>query len=133
MSDEPKGIDTAAPQVNFTITTTERVKALAAGPPAYSVRLREIEDLEASLVKTFRDLEAKRGARLDLAVDAVSTSVENRFRRLQKLVSSHNRYYPIEANLPIDPDTGALVDFNRELWKPRPEPSLHELLTRSRG
>lgn len=33
----------------------------------------------------------------------------------------HNRFYPIEANLPLDPRTGVLMERGgRESWKPLP-------------
>lgn len=132
MGDEKHRLETAAPQVNFTITTADRIKALSAGPPAYSLRRREIEDLEASLIQSFRALEAKRGAPLNLQIDVLSTSIDRRFARLQILVSAHNRYYPIEANLPIDTLTGAPTE-NGEVWRPLREPTLDALLHQSRG
>jgi len=131
MSEGKKRIETAAPQANFTITTAERIKALSAGPPAYSLRRREIEDLEASLVKSFRALEAKRDTPLNLAIDVLSTSFDRRFARLQVLITTHNRYYPIEANLPIDTITGAPTEHG-EPWRPLPVPSLEALLLASR-
>ncbi len=32
---------------------------------------------------------------------------------LNELIDKHNRYYPIEANLPIDVRTGRLLDRGR--------------------
>jgi hypothetical protein len=99
---------------NFTITLAERVRAQE-GLPAHLYRLGRIEQLIEKFVSELRALEddarRKHAAELDLA-------------RLNKLVDNHNRYYPIEANLPIDPDSGGVRDF-------RPiEPITPELLLR---
>ena len=37
--------------------------------------------------------------------------------RLNDLIGRHNRYYPIEANLPIDVRTGRLLDRGAP-WRP---------------
>jgi hypothetical protein len=44
--------------------------------------------------------------------------------RLNDLISRHNRYYPIEAKLAIDPRTGELLDRDGKHWKPMPARSL---------
>jgi len=110
-----------APARNFTLTLAERVRALA-GPPAYSVRKRAMEDLEDRILKRLRELPldvATRTSRRDMA-------------RLIDLVERHNRYYPVEANLPMEPLTGVLLDCG-EPWKPLPFPTIEALYDRARS
>lgn len=37
--------------------------------------------------------------------------------KLNALVASHNRYYPMEANLPVNPRTGEYLIYGRP-WRP---------------
>jgi hypothetical protein len=95
----------ADPPRNFTLTTEERIRAITIGVPAWSARKRKIEDeverLVGELVEAGAALE-KVAARFDLA-------------KLNELVRTHNRYYPIEANLPMSRH-GYLVAGR--IWKP---------------
>jgi hypothetical protein len=52
--------------------------------------------------------------------------------RLDDLIARHNRWYPIEANLPMHPRTGELVDRTGAPWRPMPPRTLDELLARAR-
>lgn len=79
------GSGSASPVRNFTLTVGERINALVAGPPAWSLRLRQIEDLEAELSQEARKPTAH---------------FERKLALLNSLIDKHNRYYPIEANLP---------------------------------
>jgi hypothetical protein len=105
--------DTASPARNFTVTTEEKVRALM-GPPAYMRRRRDIEDLEENLLKKLRA--GKPPESLDL-------------RPINDLIDRHNRYYPVEANLPIDPQTGVLLELGRP-WKPMPKLTIETLLAK---
>lgn len=63
------------------------------------------------LVEERGDLELARReaeARLD---------VRKRLQRLDHLIDAHNRYYPIEANLPVDLQTGTLMERGAH-WRP---------------
>jgi hypothetical protein len=115
---------------NFTLTPEERMRALVAGPPAFAVRLRRIEDLEAAIVRSLVEHEAKTGAPLDAA--ALPFTVRREIDRLIRLVDDHNRYYPIEARLPTDVRTGQLMDWG-EPWVPRPPPSADALIAAARA
>ena len=87
------------------------------GPLPYMLRLREIEQRTAELEDSLRE------ARASLAADSVEDP--ERFRRewtsrvqglrfddLNDLIDRHNRWYPIESRLPMDPRRGdyALVN-----------------------
>jgi len=105
----PAEVDTVSPPRNFSLSTAERVNAAIAGAPAFARRLRAIEDLRARLARRLCDLTSGQ------------PSVRDRFAadlaQLNELIDRHNRYYPIERNLPLDPRTGAPVDQVRA-WCP---------------
>ncbi|HEY2512679.1 MAG TPA: hypothetical protein VGI39_17550 [Polyangiaceae bacterium] len=106
----PSLASTFAPVRNFTIPLADRVRA-AAGPPPYAIRKRRIEDLEEQLLATMRHVLSKaEGARSARQTLLARASVARPIRELARLIDAHNRYYPIEANLPIDPRTGALLE-----------------------
>lgn len=103
---------TGAPLRNFTVTTEERIRALTIGPPAYALRKRHIEDLEVeytNAIVAVRDAflarAEKTGTRvdeeaLDRAMKAKAAAID--LKKINGLVSTHNRYFPIEANLAMD-------------------------------
>ncbi len=114
--------DSAVLTTNFTIPTEERMRALVSGPPAYMRRRREIEDLEAAIRGAVRAVEEGRARDSDLS----RLRIERQLVRLNTLIDQHNRYYPGEANLPMDPTTGALLE-NGEPWSPLPHVTLASL------
>jgi hypothetical protein len=97
--------ETIDPPRNFSISLSDRVRAYA-GPPAYMRRRRAIEDLEVSLLE-----------RLRLGLAEEDAEVRRDLAKLNDLIDRHNRYYPMEANLPIDPPTGRLLERNMP-WRP---------------
>jgi hypothetical protein len=134
---KPKHVsETLAPARNFTITLEDRVRA-AGGAPAYIRRKRRIEDLEESLlgdlVELFDQVTRELPDDGDRAIDAeVERRVgKRRLALLNDLIGRHNRYYPTEANLPLDPRTGAMLELGRP-WTPLPEVTMAELMLRAR-
>jgi hypothetical protein len=120
---EPQLIDTVAPPRNFTLSVEERLRAYAQGAPGYIRRRRRIEDLEARLVQKL--------AAVPAPVDAASShEIAAELALLNDLIGRHNRYYPIEANLPIDVRTGRLLDRGAP-WRPLPSVTPADLLARS--
>lgn len=122
-------VETIAPARNFTITTAERVRALS-GPPAYIVRRRTIEDLEAALVDMIADLLAT-GDDAAIAAGLKKRAITVRLARANTLVAAHNKYYPCEANLPMDPRTGQMLERGAP-WRPLEPLTLEQLLTAAR-
>jgi hypothetical protein len=135
MSSSPRRTETAVPARNFTLTTEDRVRAAAAGPPAYMRRLRTIEDLEEGIVRVLVELceESRAGGAPPeaQAEHARAAAPKHALRRLDDLIARHNRWYPIEANLPMQPRSGELIDRTGEPWRPMRAPSLDELLARA--
>ena len=104
---------TASPQRNFTLTTAERVQAIVTGPPAWARRRKHIEELGAQILAAHREGRAR--------------DAKKKLAELVTLVDQHNAYYPIEANLPLDPETSRSMEFG-EPWKPLPRPTIESLL-----
>ena len=107
----------------FRTTVDEQVRAYTQGVPSHIRRRRRIEDLEARLVELIRASEAP-------AESASSAAFTAELAVLNDLISRHNRYYPIEANLPIEVRTGRLLERGRP-WRPLPAVTTADLLTRA--
>jgi hypothetical protein len=126
-ANNPSG-ETALPPRNFTIPLEERVRALVTGPPAYMRRKRRIEDLGEAIGQAL--LDAERATIPD--VEAHRIRLGRELARLNELIAVHNRYYPCEANLPLDPQTGALLERG-EPWSPLPVATFEDLLASARA
>lgn len=83
------------------------------GPPAYMRRLREIEVEtavhERSLEAAWRSLAESTPDPEAFAADWTATARRWRFAAVNELIDKHNRYYPAESRLPMDPRTGDFV------------------------
>jgi hypothetical protein len=129
--ERPRLDETLAPSRNFSISTADRVRA-AAGPPAYSRRKRHIEDLQAALVRFVGEAIASGASHADAArQSALAVKADPRvaklLREVNRLIAAHNRYYPIEANLPLDPATRLQLDHGRP-WQPLPTITLEDVI-----
>jgi len=120
---EPKLVDTVAPPRNFTLSLEDRLRAYAQGAPGYIRRRRRIEDLEERLIGKI----ASAAAPVDATSSAEFTA---ELALLNDLIARHNRYYPIEANLPIDVRTKRLVDRGAP-WRPLPAITADDLVERA--
>lgn len=97
--------------------TAEAYLVATRGPLPYMLRLRAIEqamaDLETTLDNAWHALRAECAdapARFRLEWTARAHAL--RFDELNDLIDRHNRWYPVESRLPMDPRTGdyALVN-----------------------
>jgi hypothetical protein len=128
-------VRTAAPARNFTIPTEAQTRAVITGPPAYMLRKRRIEDMEEALVAKLVDLaEQSRSEHPDdhhaaRAAFVCAARVLD-LAPINALLEKHNKYYPCEANLPLDPKTGALLDRGRP-WKPLEPYTVEGLVARA--
>ncbi len=107
----------------FRTTVDEQVRAYTQGVPSYIRRRRRIEDLEARLVELLWSSDEPNET-------ASSAAFGDELAVLNDLISRHNRYYPIEANLPIEVRTGRLLDRGRP-WQPLPAVTTAVLLARA--
>jgi hypothetical protein len=127
-------VDSAAPARNFTLTSEERMRAAIVGPPAYALRKRRIEDMEEALVAKLVELEAEartehEGNEARARAAFLGAAARLDLSRINRLVETHNRYYPCEANLPMDPKTGAILERGRP-WRPLELVTLEALLAK---
>jgi hypothetical protein len=98
---------------NFSLAA-DRYTASIAGPPAYSRRLREIEQEvaahEEALSTAWADLaDAHPNDRRGFARGWRALAARWNFGAVNELIERHNAYYPVEARLPMDPRTGDFV------------------------
>ena len=109
---------------NFRPTTDSYLAALG-GPLPYMLRLRQIAD------ETRRHEEELERRRLELAAecDGDEASFERRWLALAEgwnfvavnmLIDQHNRWFPIESRLPMDPRTGDFALVNGEHYRKPP-------------
>lgn len=109
---------------NFRPDAASYVTSLG-GPLPYMVRLREIHDLtdwhERRLEQAWLDLAAECG-RDGNAFDRRwrATAESWNFFEMNDLIERHNRYFPIEARLPMDPKTGDFVLVDGKPYRRRP-------------
>jgi hypothetical protein len=119
--DRPTALDSANPIRNFTLSVADRIRAITIGVPAYAARKRKIEDEEArfvgQLVELHDALTAKERSSDEIEVAIVAAAHALNLAKLNDLVSKHNRYYPMEANLPMDHKTGRYLLYGR-YWEP---------------
>jgi hypothetical protein len=129
----PSALSSADPLRNFTLSVDERVRALTIGAPAYAIRKRKIEDAEeqwvALLVELREKLEASGVAPADVEHALRRKAETFDYRRVNDLVAQHNRWYPVEANLRIDPKTGGYLVYGRP-WHPETQFTAERILKR---
>ena len=84
-----------------------------AGPPAYSQRLRQIEDEigehEDRLREAWRSVRREERDPLERQRRWRVVAERWNFHAVNDLIEKHNRWYPIEARLPMSPRTGDFV------------------------
>jgi hypothetical protein len=122
------GVD---PPRNFTLGVDERIRALTIGAPAYATRKRKIEDTEeqwvSALVALRAKLEANGGSPEEIAHALREKAATFDYKKQNALVALHNRWYPVEANLRIDPKTGGYLVYGRT-WHPEAEFTAERIL-----
>jgi hypothetical protein len=97
----------------------------AGGPLAYMVRLRAIHDETAEherrLAESWLELaEECRGDEREFARRWRARVERWRFHAVNELIDRHNRWYPVEARLPMDPKTGDFALVGGEPYHRRP-------------
>jgi hypothetical protein len=123
----PKVDDLLPLQRNFQMSLADRIRAME-GVPSHIRRKRLIEDLLERIQKELLVVLASSG---ELAARARAGELD--LVRLNTLIDDHNRYYPIEANLPIDVATGRLLDKNGAFFEPLPFVSPASLVSAAAG
>jgi hypothetical protein len=100
---------------NFRPDADTAIRALG-GPALWMRRLREIEDgiewHEVFLEDAWRTLAKEVAEPHEFARRWEETAETWRFRKINKLIDQHNRNFPAEARLPMDPKTRDFVRIN---------------------
>lgn len=131
LPEELAGREVHIPQVNFDVPLEQQVRAKM-GPPPYAIRGKLMEDSIAAL---YRDLagqwrkvaELFRGDASQFSKVWRSLVESIDLSGLNDLIKEHNTFYPIEANLQADPETGKIM-IGATVWKPQKKVALEDLL-----
>ena len=128
---EMKGRPLRLPQMNFPVPLEKLIQAMY-GPPRYALRARQIED------KTDRLMEAVATEYTNM-VNTVGKHPKRfaqkwkeficslQLYELNDLIERHNMYYPIEANLAIDPKSEGFL-IGSIPWEPKEKITTEALL-----
>ncbi len=105
--------------------SAEAYLASAGGPLPYMVRLRSIEERtaehESALADAWHALADEcRGDAARFSRRWRSTARRVVFDEINDLIDRHNRWYPIESNLPMDPRTGDYTLVNGRDYRLQP-------------
>ena len=118
----PTAFDSSEPPRNFTLDVNDRMRALTIGAPAFATRKKRIEDMGDAHVDKLVDLHEKlteKGHAAEaIRARLVDTANALDLKRMNELVAIHNRYYPMEANLPMNL-RGHYMIYGRP-WHPEP-------------
>jgi hypothetical protein len=108
---------------NFRPDPDAGVRALG-GPTAWMRRLRAIEDAieqhERQLAEAWRTLAEELEDPAEFAAAWRELAGNWRFTRVNELIERHNRYFPAEARLPMDPRTRDFVRVNGRSYQRQP-------------
>ena len=105
--------------------TAEAYLVATRGPLPYMLRLREIERLTEAHEKRLRNARVELATRY--AADAGQFRAEWRaraeresFDEINDLIERHNRWYPVESRLPMNPRTGDYALVNGKDYRRSP-------------
>ena len=108
---------------NFRPDADAAIRALG-GPALWMRRLRAIEDEverhEAQLDEAWRRLAAEAPDAAAFARSWVDTARGWNFAEVNELIARHNRNFPAEARLPMDPKTRDFVKVNGRSYEREP-------------
>jgi hypothetical protein len=122
LPEDLKGKPVHIPRVNFHVPLDKQVRAKH-GPPPYAVRAKTVEDLTANLLADLKTqwITVAESCRAHSEPfgriwRAVLDTLE--LEELNQLIKEHNTFYPMEANLQPDLETGQ-YKIGNTLWKPK--------------
>jgi hypothetical protein len=108
---------------NFRPDASSAVRAIE-GPTIWMRRLRAIEDEldrhEAELAEAWRELAAEVSDPDEFARSWRETAQTWSFARVNELIERHNRNFPVESQLPMDPRTRDFVKLNGRSYEREP-------------
>ena len=108
---------------NFRPDASSAVRAIE-GPTVWMRRLRAIEDeldrQEVELAEAWRELAAEVSDPAEFARCWRETARTWSFARVNELIERHNRNFPVESQLPMDPRTRDFVKLNGRSYEREP-------------
>ncbi len=108
---------------NFRPDASSAVRAIE-GPTVWMRRLRAIEDEldrhEGELAEVWRELAAEVSDPAEFAHCWRETARRWSFARVNELIERHNRNFPVESQLPMDPRTRDFVKLNGRSYEREP-------------
>jgi hypothetical protein len=108
---------------NFRPDPEATIRGLS-GPPIWMRRLREIEDelerQETELGAAWRELARQVPDPSDFARLWKDVAAMRSFARINDLIDRHNRNFPVEARLPMDPKTRDFVKIDGKSYEREP-------------
>ncbi len=108
---------------NFRPDADSAIRALG-GPTIWMRRLRAIEDLEDQNVEqlglAWRELAAETSDPEEFARRWREVASQWSFAQINELIDGHNRNFPAEARLPMDPRTRDFVRINGRKYQREP-------------
>jgi hypothetical protein len=108
---------------NFTTGADSTIRALS-GPPVWMRRLREMEDElewhESELAQAWTELAAATADPAEFARAWRALADDWSFAKVNELIERHNRNFPVEARLPMDPRTRDFVKINGKPYRREP-------------
>jgi hypothetical protein len=112
-------------RVRYFAPSVDRIVASMGGPLPYMQRLREIElqteAHELALAARWSEIAAESaGDQRAFARRWRRVAAQWSFAAVNDLIERHNRYYPAETRLPMDPRTRDFVLVNGERYERRP-------------
>ena len=130
--EKSKGKPLSIPQFNFTISLEKKVQSMF-GTPKYAARARRIENITQQLMEDlsceYEHMTNQYGENPEIFAQKWKELIDSlELDEINQLIDKHNKYYPVEANLQIDPDTGAPL-LGSSPWKPTEKITQAELLT----
>jgi hypothetical protein len=108
---------------NFRPDADASIRALS-GPPVWMRRLRAIEDElnghQAELYEAWREVATETTDAAEFTRRWREIAGEWSFARVNELIERHNRNFPAEARLPMDPKTRDFVKINGKAYTLEP-------------
>ena len=95
----------------------------------HMLAMLQMVDADATPVDLLINSLVKAGA---VSGPTIPIEVARRLEELNRLIGDHNRYYPMERNLPVDPCSGQLLDMG-EPWRPLPTVTIDTLREKARA
>ncbi len=119
---------------NFSVSADKEIQSYISRAPEFAIRARRIEDaierLYSNLENQYNKLNAEYGIDSIVFKEKWTDIIDNvELDEINELIDKHNKYYPIEAGLPLDPMSGQYM-FGAIPWKGKEKITKVEIIRR---